>query len=72
MRWLLNDGDAWLLVMLLAAGTLPIAGDVLHQRPLGAAATIGGLVAVACAVGLVRRAWTHVRAEALRKRLLRP
>ncbi len=72
MKPWLRDGDVWLLVLLLAAGVLPVIGDLLHDRPLGGEATLGGLVAIASAVGLVRRLSVHLRAEALRKRLLRP
>lgn len=71
MRWLLRDGDAGLLVMLLVAGALPGVSDVVAGRALGAAATVGALVCAASAVGLGRRLLVHVRAESMRKQLLR-
>ena len=72
MTWLLKDGDVWLLALLVGAGALPVIADVAHHRPFGAEATLGGLVALASAAGLVRRLTTHLRAEALRRRMLRP
>ncbi|MBL8949163.1 MAG: hypothetical protein JNK82_00200 [Myxococcaceae bacterium] len=71
MKALWRDGDVGLLVLVVAAGVLPIIGDVLHGQPLGVEATLGALMVVAGAVGLSRRLTTLVRAEALRKRLLR-
>jgi len=68
----LADGDVALLGLLIVAGALPVVGDVLHGRPLGAEATIGALVALASLVGLSKRVSTHVRARALRRRLLPP
>jgi hypothetical protein len=71
MKWLLKDGDVWLLVFLIVAGAIPMCGDVFRHRPLGTEATIGGIVVTASLVGLGRRIWIHLRAEALRRRMMR-
>jgi hypothetical protein len=69
VKWLLKDSDAWLMLMLVIVGAMPVAADALCDRPLGVEATLGGVVAVSCAVALVRRAFTQLRAAAMLRRL---
>ena len=69
MKSLLKDGDLWLLCMLIGAGALPVLADVLHDRKLGAEATLGALVCVLAAVALCRRVLLLLRTRALARRL---
>lgn len=70
MRALISDGDAWLLALFVATGALPVLADVLHARALRAEATVGGGLAILALGALLGRARTHLRATALRRRLL--
>jgi hypothetical protein len=67
---MLSDEDLGLLALFFVCGLLPGVVDALHGRAFGTAATLGLLLAIFAGWQAIDRLHTHLRARAIRRRLL--